>query len=314
MENKAHALAAGAFVVLLSSLLLALALWLTRESGDTQIYEVSTSGAVTGLQAQAVVRFRGVKVGKVMDIGFDAQTPGNVLVRIAVDDDTPVTRNTFATLGFQGVTGIAFVQLDDAGGSAQRLPTREDQPARIPMRAGLVDQLSEQSGRILAQLEDTSRRLNQLLALENQQVLIQSVAALGQAAASVPPVMQEAGRTLQTVRSAVGSVADSSSALRQTAVDVSRLVQRVQQPGGALEQLSLGAGALAGGGQALQTDTLPLLGRVLDDTSRAARQVGRVAGALQEQPQSLLLGPGRGLPGPGEPGFVTPRMEGELRP
>ena len=39
MENKAHALVAGIFVVLLSLLLLALASWLTRDTGKRDIYE-----------------------------------------------------------------------------------------------------------------------------------------------------------------------------------------------------------------------------------------------------------------------------------
>ena len=76
MENKAHALAAGAFVLLVAALLVALAVWLTREAGELRIYEVSTRDAVTGLQSQASVRFRGVKVGKVAAIGFDPQSPG----------------------------------------------------------------------------------------------------------------------------------------------------------------------------------------------------------------------------------------------
>jgi len=291
MENKAHAIAAGAFVLLLSALLVALAVWLTREAGERLVYDVSTDDPVTGLGEQASVRFRGVKVGKVTNISFDPQLPGNVLVRVAIDAGTPITRSTFATLGFQGVTGIAFVQLDDTGQSKERLPSSDAQPARIPMRLGLVGQLSEQSGRILAQLEETSRRLNQLLAGENQEALVTSIGALGQAAASLPPVMKEAGAALQSLREVAGHVAGSADEVKKTATDYGRLAQRVQQPGGPLDQLSQGT---------------VRLNRTLDETGRAARQVGRAAGTLQDNPQALLLGPGLALPGPGEPGFVVP--------
>lgn len=296
MENKAHALAAGAFVLLLSALLVALAVWLTRDSGEQLLYDVTTDDPVTGLQEQASVRFRGVKVGKVTSISFDSQVPGNVLVRIAVAASTPVTRSTFASLGFQGVTGIAFVQLDDTGQSQERLPSSGEPPARIPMHLGLVGQLSEQSGRILAQLEETSRRINQLLAAENQQTLVKSIGAIGEAAASLPPVMKEAGSVLQSLRAAAGSVAGSADEVKQTAADYGRLAQRVQQPGGPLDQVSQ------------ETGTLLRLNRALDETGRAARQVGRVAGSLQDNPQTLLLGPGPALPGPGEPGFVAPLL------
>ena len=48
MENKAHALAAGAFVLLVSALLVALALWLTRDVALRTVYEISTREPVTG--------------------------------------------------------------------------------------------------------------------------------------------------------------------------------------------------------------------------------------------------------------------------
>lgn len=307
MENKAHAIAAGVFVLLMSALLVALAVWLTREDGDQRYYDVSTDDPVTGLQEQASVRFRGVKVGKVENITFDTQIPGNVLVRISVAAETPVTRSTYAMLGFQGVTGIAFVQLDDHGESKESLPSSAAQPARIPMRLGLVGQLSEQSGRILTQLEETSRRLNQLLATENQQSLVQSVRAFGQAAASLPPVMQEAGSALRSLRGA-------ADAVQQTSADYGRVAQRMQQSGGTLDQLAEGVGALAGGGQTLQADTLPRLNRMVDETSRAARQVGRVANTLQDNPQALFFGAGAPLPGPGEPGFVAPPAAQGVQP
>lgn len=281
---------------MVAAMLVALAVWLTRDAGVRRPYEVSTRDTVTGLQPQASVRFRGINVGKVASIGFDQKIPGNVLVRIEVDQGTPMTRSTFASLGFMGVTGIAFVQLDDTGESTEPLPTRGEQPARIPMRPGLVGQLSEQGTRLLKELEETSRRVNQLLAPENQKTLMTSLGALQQAAASVPPVMKEAGATFQSFREASASVAGS-------AAEVSRLSQRVQQPGGMLDQLAQGAGALAASGQALQGDTLPRINRMVDDTGRAIRQMGRAASRLNDNPEALLFGSPSGAPGPGEPGF-----------
>ncbi|HSV36780.1 MAG TPA: MlaD family protein, partial [Ramlibacter sp.] len=77
MENKAHALAAGIFVVVITALLVGLAAWLTRETGERHIYEISTRETVTGLQSQAAVRYRGVDVGKVAAIGFDPKAQGH---------------------------------------------------------------------------------------------------------------------------------------------------------------------------------------------------------------------------------------------
>ena len=101
MENKSHALAAGAFVLGVLALLVTLAVWLTRDTRGLRAYELSSAETVTGLQAQASVRFKGVNVGKVAAIGFDPLTPGNVLIRIVVDEQAPISTATFATLGHQ---------------------------------------------------------------------------------------------------------------------------------------------------------------------------------------------------------------------
>jgi phospholipid/cholesterol/gamma-HCH transport system substrate-binding protein len=306
MENKAHAIAAGAFVLLLSAMLVALAIWLTREAGFWQSYEIETTRSISGLQSQASVRYRGLKVGKVSSIGFDPHKPGQVLVQIEVEEGTPVTRSTFATLGFLGLTGIAFIQLDDSGESTERLTPAGDSLPRIPMRQGLVDRLTEQGEKILAELEQGSRRVNQLLALENQKALVDSLKAVERASAGLPELVRATDATLKAVRDMSTSVSTSAGRVEQTAQDYTRLAQRVQQSGGTLDQLEASVGKLAAGGNALQRETLPRLNRVMEEAGLAARQTGRAASTLADNPQALIFGAGQNPPGPGEPGFAAP--------
>ncbi|MDP3701645.1 MAG: MlaD family protein [Hylemonella sp.] len=307
MENKAHAIAAGVFVLGVAALLIALAVWLTRDTGGLRRYEIATRGTITGLLPQASVRYRGVKVGKVAEVNLDPRTPGQVLVLMDVEPDTPVTRSTYATLGYQGLTGIAFVQLDDSGESREPLQAAAGELPRIPMRAGFMEQWSRQGERLLGELEETARRVNQLLAPENQQALRKSIDALGEAAAAVPPALQQAGQSFDAMRSAAASVSASADRVRAAADDYAGVARRLQQPGGTLEQMQQGAGALASSGQALQQTSLPRLNRTLDDAGRTVRQLGRTAATLDDNPQALIYGPALGLPGPGEPGFAIPR-------
>lgn len=59
MENKSHALAAGIFVIVVTALLAGLAIWLTRDNANYDLYELTTSDGVSGLQPQAAVRYKG---------------------------------------------------------------------------------------------------------------------------------------------------------------------------------------------------------------------------------------------------------------
>ena len=317
MENKSHALAAGTFVLLLTALLIALAVWLTRDSRQLRVFELASRDAVTGLQPQASVRFKGVPVGKVTTIELDPQSSAQVLVRIAISDQAPITKSTFATLGFQGVTGLAFVQLDDSGESSEALQSGERKPRRIPMRPGLMSKLSDQGTQILSQLEEATRRVNLLLAPANQQNLMSAVASMAQAASGVskfstsssealPQLVQEASATLKIVKDTSLRVGESADEARRSARAFRVVTERMNEAGGTLDQIASGGRTIERSGQSLGSSTLPRANRALDDAARSARQLGRAASTLSENPQSLLFGNVASAPGPGEPGFSAP--------
>ena len=242
MENKSHALAAGIFVLVVAAMLAGLAIWLTRDNANYEQYELSTKDGVSGLQPQAAVRYKGVAVGKVTRIGFDPQVTGNVLIRIAVNEQAPISPTTFAVLGYQGVTGLAHVQLDDADKPYPELPPGPSGLPRLPLKASPFGKLAEQAPAILTQVEEATRRINQVLGDGNQQKLSEALSNIAQAAGSVntltprldttvaqrldpalaalPPLATDARKTLQALQQAGTSV----SAL---AADVSKTTQRL---------------------------------------------------------------------------------------
>ena len=319
MENKSHALAAGIFVIVVTALLAGLAIWLTRDNANYDLYELTTSDGVSGLQPQAAVRYKGVAVGKVTRIGFDPQVGGNVLIRIAVNEQAPISPTTFAILGYQGVTGLAHILLDDAEQPYPELPPGPSGLPRLPIKPSPFGMLAEQAPNILAQVEEATRRVNQLLSDGNQQRLGAAIDNLALAAGSVntltqrldttvvqrldpalaalPPLAGDARKTLQSLQQASASV----TAL---AHDVGQTTQRLNAEGGAIDQITLGTKALARTADQFGTATLPRLNRVADDTSRAARQLSRAAGGVTDNPQLFIYGSGRIPPGPGEEGFA----------
>ena len=317
MENKSHALAAGTFVVLLLALVIALSVWLTRDTRDLQTYEISSPDAVTGLQPQASVRYKGVNIGKVTAITLDPQKIGNVLIQVAIDTQAPITESTFGTLGFQGVTGLAFVQLDDEGQSTVLLPPSDGAPTRIPMRPGLLTKLTDQGEDLLAKLVTGTERVNTLLSDDNQKALRSTIDNLGQAAAglqqltastnkALPQFLEDSRATLKVIQDTSERVGDSADEAKRSAASFKQTTERMNAKDGTLDQLARGVETLALTGQALNTATLPRLNRAVEDTARAARQVSRAVNTVNDNPQSLIFGQGPIAPGPGEAGFTAP--------
>ncbi len=321
MENKAHALAAGLFVALAAALLLTLATWLSRDGGGREVFEISTRETVSGLQEQAPVRYRGVNVGKVTSIGFDPQAQGSVLVRLALEPQAPVTRGTFATLDFQGVTGLAFVQLDDDGKPAPRLVPDGGAPPRIPLRPGLISRLTDRGDAILDRVEQAAARLHQLLDEPNQQRVANVLDRMAQAAESVDrlaarstaiveaqlgPARTSIPQTVSSIGAAVASLHRTSDEARAALTELGGVAQKFNAAGGPVDRLAEGAVSLSQAAESFGAGTLPRVNQVADETARAARQLQRVVGGIEDNPQSLIFGGGSAEPGPGESGFVAP--------
>ncbi len=317
MENKAHAMAAGAFVLVVSALLAVLAVWLMRDKTQRDMYELSTSEIISGLQPQATVNFRGVPVGKVEFIGFDSKIKGNVLVRVSIARNAPVTQSVFATVASQGVTGLGFIQLDDTGESTVRLAVNDDNPPRIPFKSGGLDKLLRQSEVIFKQVALASVQLGKLLSDDNQKVITGAVTQLGDAAGQVGKLSANMNAVLDAqlgpdkvnlpklVKNMDATLASAKAATDEVGVTARRLNEK----GGPLDKLAEGGAALAAGVVTFSAATLPKLGEVADETARAMRQLRRTVNAVDDNPQSLIFGNGAPMPGPGEPGFLAPGVQ-----
>ncbi len=303
MENKAHAMAAGIFVLVVTVMVALLAVWLMRDDTQRDLYDMSTDETVSGLQPQAAVRFRGVPVGKVELIGFDTKIKGNVLIRVSIDRSTPMTKSTFATVASQGVTGLGFIQLDDNGGSSERMVPNDDDPPRIPLKPGGLSKLLTQGEAILNQAEEAGKRMNRLLSDENQAALTAAVTQLGEAASSINRVAKGLEPTVATLPALTREANATLASVRSATDEVAVTARRLNEKGGPIDKLAEGGAALASGVETFSAATLPKLGEVAEETARAMRQLRRTVNAVDDNPQSLIFGNGTPVPGPGEPGF-----------
>ena len=117
METKASYLIVGTFTMILLIGIVSAMVWLAGVELDEEFayYDLYFEGSVTGLKAGNPVQYRGVSVGVVTDMRINPDNVEQVKVTIEVPNETPIKEDAVATLEFQGITGIAFVQI--IGGS-----------------------------------------------------------------------------------------------------------------------------------------------------------------------------------------------------
>ena len=309
MENKAHALIAGLFTIVLLAAVAAVAMWLNRDRVERVPYELATKLSLPGLNPQAAVRYRGLDVGRVEEIRFDPEVPGQILVRISVNTDTPVTRSTYGTLGYQGVTGIAYVQLDDDGTNPVRLPSSPEDPARIALRPSLLDTLQNKGMAIMVQVEELTKRVNTLMSTENQETMLAAFNNVSEAASQLETIPRQLQPTLSKLPELASQAQRSLAAVTRLTQQLNGMAANLQAPGGAVDTLSTAVGDISSAAtdvsavaRRLETELLPLTSEV----HSSLRIFNHTLEGFGNRPQSLLFGAPPATPGPGEDGFVAP--------
>ena len=310
MENRSHALMTGFFTIALLVAAVMVGLWLNRDRTEWVPYQIATTQSIPGLNPQAAVRYRGLEVGKVDAITFDPTTSGRIIISLAVDPEAPVTTSTFASLGYQGVTGIAFIQLDDDKTGSPLLKTAENKVAAIPLRPGFLDQLEKRGLVILDKTEELVTRADALLSPENQKTMLAAFDNVSKTAEAYAEIPRQLEPTLARLPALTRQAEQLSISATRMTTNFDQLATSLQAPDGPIARLNTTVDRVGGSLEAVTSDlelqTLPHLAAMADEARTSLRAVRRTADSLSDRPQSILFGAPDGAPGPGEPGFTAP--------
>jgi phospholipid/cholesterol/gamma-HCH transport system substrate-binding protein len=282
MENRAYALAAGLFTVLLAVALVAAGLWFRRDDVRFAQYLVTTTSSVSGLKTEAPVRYRGVDVGRVETIRIEPGVSGRIHIRIGVQEDTPITKSNYAQLGYQGVTGLAFVSLNDDGTSSELLKAGGREPPRIDLRPSVFDSSLD----LVAAVNELSGRMNDLLNEENRRLVTRVLGGIERASRQTGELAERLQPGAEKVFAEIGAL---SRKLEERSLAFDRMAASLEEVGVAARSFN--------------DETLPRFNALVEQLNRDTRALDRVLNAVGENPQSFVFGAPRGRPGPGEPGF-----------
>lgn len=153
MESKAHYALIGAFVLFAFFGVMAFLAYISGKQFDETFdeYLVVYDTPPRGISVGSEVRLSGLKMGEVVDTELELNENGTVLVlvKIRVQENTPVYADTYGVLEPLGLTGLSYIQLLK-GDSDVRIPepTGKDLP-RIEGRGSQLDNLLEGSDSVI---------------------------------------------------------------------------------------------------------------------------------------------------------------------
>ena len=298
----------GGFVLVLGSALVAGILWLASGGGFQKQYDpylAWVSESVAGLNLNAPVKYRGVDVGKVREIALDHANPEKVRMVFAIEHGTPIKEDTVAVLKTQGLTGIAYVELDGGTQASPLLVAKPpfDLPV-IQTKPSLSARLENVLTSVLAKLDSTSDSVNKILSPENLAAFhstLADVSALARTLAnrkdSIDAGILNAARTLensQRFSAQIGPVIDrvglSADALRKMGDETA-----LASASAAKTVVSVGADV-----RRFSADAMPELQSLMGELSTLTGAMRRFIEQTQRNPRSFIFGRTPPGDGPGE--------------
>lgn len=307
---------------MLGALLIAGVLWLA--SGGTlqkkyDFYLAIVQESVAGLNLNAPVKYNGVDVGKVKKIQLDPENPERVMLVFAIERGTPVKVDTIAVLKTQGLTGIAYVELD--GGTKNAAPllvSGNNQYPIIQTKPSLSTRLENVLTTVLAKLDSTSSNIDSLLSQENRAAFksaLNDLAAVSKTFAARKDLIDasivnvarttnntaQATKELSPILAKVGPLID---ALTVTTSHIKQSALAIEKAGNEAAVASNSAGKtveLAGANfERFSTETLPEVQRLLGELNELSASLKRLSEQTERDPASLLRGRSKVPAGPGE--------------
>lgn len=253
METRASYVVVGTFVLALAAAAFGIVLFLTRASFEDapKSYLSYFTGSVTGLQAGSPVRYRGVPVGTVTDIRIDPNDVERVRVVMEIVRNTPIKADTIATLGLQGLTGVAYIEL--TGGTRESAPLRPVGNAKIAViasRASGIEQVLQKAPELLERAVTIAERLSLILDDRNLKSIADTLGnlskltgTLANSTGEIDQVLADSQKTFAALKEASENVARLTKGLNEKidplTADAGRVMKDVRKAIGSFNKVAI---------------------------------------------------------------------------
>ena len=295
METKAHHVLVGAFVLTAVAVLIGFVLWLGKGAADRdmQFYEVVFQDEVSGLTPGSPVEYSGITVGDVQNLRLDENDPRVVRVRIRVDANTPVRKDTGARLGLANITGSSLIRMYGGSPDSERLYGSAEEPAIIHADRSGINRLLANSESLLGDVNALVQNINNMFSDDNTTRVANTLDNIEQISAMLAEQRDGFDGLVSDLRQSLRSL--SEFAQQTTHLIESEAPQTMAQFRDTLtsvEHISDELSAFMQSNQsALQRGVEGLQGiePMTDELQQTLRNIQRLVRQLEDNPQSLFL-------------------------
>ncbi len=328
MRSKTSYTLVGLFVILLGGGLVTTVVWLIGSSTDKayDTYVAYMRESVWGLSPNSTVSYRGVNVGRVIDISLDGDNPERVRLLMNIERGTPIREDTVAILSTQGLTGIAHVEL--TGGSRDSPPLGAEPGQRYrEIQTGpslfvrvdtavtiLTDELSESAAR----LSEVARRLESTLDEDNRRALAATLANVETVTSVLVERRDEIGKSVASLSSTLRNTATASRDVPKLVSEARTMVSTADRALGSfdavaaradetlarLDEVATELNTLVKGTrtdmQLFTRNTPADVDGLITELRALSQALQRVTRELEQDPAMLVFGRSGARPGPGE--------------
>ena len=293
MERRAQFILVAVFLLLSISSAVWFIRWIAPDDEDLADQRlVQFDSSVSGLSVGSVVRYLGVPVGRVLDIGLDQQRAGRVDVQIGLDQHLPDSDDLIALLEPQGITGLALVELRDRTAEYEGADVAS---GVIPGQASILSSISDSAEQLAAQAQVALTRFNTLLSEET----IENFAAtarelrnlagnLSQATGDADALLASLSRASTQLEAALPAYSSLASRLENDLIPT--MIDTGQSMRATSETLAASVGENREEVRQLLERDLPSLIRLSDEFALTLREMTRLVRNVNNQPGALLYG------------------------
>jgi len=300
MSNKNFAV--GLFVAIALAAFVTATIWLTGKQGSepTMGYSIFFETDVGGLMLGGPVFYLGVEVGTVTSMDIIPGNPMRVRVDAEVLKSAPINAGTYASLAFQGITGVAVVKLYADPGLHGPLEVGKDSPFPvIEVRDTGFSALLAKAPKIVEELDSVLVQLNHVLGEENRELvsamlvdfasvtnaLAQQKETIGELPVLLKTSLAQINSSIEQIRSMAASMEPD---LSSTAANLERATADLAKLSARLETWTAANDAEM---NAFMENGLGQFPALVSDARTTLRELQKLVKELREDPSRVIYQP-----------------------